>query len=414
MRGLLVTCLLLLGGCRSLLGLDEATFDAAARCASSETCPGPVPACLLPEGVCVQCTAAEPAACAGATPVCDEATHACIGCRAHADCLSNTCLPDGRCAAEPEVAYVRGGASGAGACTRNEPCALLSTALDLAPPRPYVRILPGTVVESSTILFQGRAVTIVGEPGAVLRRSSGGTLLQIEEAATRVVIQDVAVSNNTFTGPTLELKDGELSLVRVTLADNAGIGVRAQRGVLRLHRSLLVRNARGGVTIDSALAAFEVIGNVFVENGTPTAGSGALRANLSQATVGRLELNTFHANVTASGGAAIDCDGGTFTARSNIVSGSTMGAPERQTAGSCGHAHSIFFALPAGELPAGPGNVLADPLFANPAAGDLHLRAGSPALDAADPAIDLTGGAAVDLDGDRRTHPADIGADEAP
>jgi hypothetical protein len=168
------------------------------------------------------------------------------------------------------------------------------------------------------------------------------------------------------------------------------------------------------VTIESVISAFEVIGNFFVENGAPTVGSSALRANLSQSAIGRLELNSFHANVTGSGGAAIDCDGGTLTARSNIVSGSMMGAPERQTAGSCGHAHSIFFALPAGELPAGPGNVLADPLFVAASTGDLHLRAGSPALGAADPATDLTGGAALDLDGDRRTHPADIGADEAP
>lgn len=415
MRVLLVTCLLFLGGCRSILGLDEATFDADPRCASSETCPGPVPACLLPEGVCVQCTAAEPGACAEATPVCDEATHTCVGCRAHADCLSNTCLPDGRCAPEPEVAYVRGGASGPGApCTRDQPCALLSTALGLAPPRPYVRILPGTVVESSAITLQSRAVTILGEAGAVLRRSTSGAVLQIEDAATRAVIQDVAVSNNTFTGPIVELKEGELSLFRVAISDNAGIGVRAQRGVLRLHRSHLARNARGAVTIESVTSAFEVIGNFFVENGSLTSGSGALRANLSQGTVGRLELNSFHANMTGSGGAAIDCDGGAFTARNNIVSGSGMGTPARQTAGSCGHAYSIFFALPAGELPAGPGNALADPLFANPAAGDLHLRAGSPALGAADPATDLTGGAALDADGDRRTNPADIGADEVP
>jgi hypothetical protein len=54
----------------------------------------------------------------------------------------------------------------------------------------------------------------------------------------------------------------------------------------------------------------------------------------------------------------------------------------------------------------------ADPRFANPSQGDLHLLPMSPAIGAADPASDLTGIAARDLDGDIRTKPADIGADQ--
>jgi hypothetical protein len=44
--------------------------------------------------------------------------------------------------------------------------------------------------------------------------------------------------------------------------------------------------------------------------------------------------------------------------------------------------------------------------------GDLHISATSPARGAADPASDLTGIAARDIDGDARTSPADLGADE--
>jgi hypothetical protein len=55
-----------------------------------------------------------------------------------------------------------------------------------------------------------------------------------------------------------------------------------------------------------------------------------------------------------------------------------------------------------------------DPMFVNTTTGDLHLRAGSPALGAADPTSNLSGPAERDLDGDVRRAPADIGADEVP
>ena len=66
-----------------------------------------------------------------------------------------------------------------------------------------------------------------------------------------------------------------------------------------------------------------------------------------------------------------------------------------------------------GATPAGVGDIDADPLFADLAAGDLHLTAGSPCLHAGDP--DPSGLPTVDLDGDPRQVGAvvDIGADEA-
>jgi hypothetical protein len=80
-----------------------------------------------------------------------------------------------------------------------------------------------------------------------------------------------------------------------------------------------------------------------------------------------------------------------------------------QTGGSCTHAYSI--AIP-GTLPPGGTNLASDPLFKDPSTGDLHIQAGSPAIRAADPASDLTGLAAYDIDGDLRVSPADLGADQ--
>jgi hypothetical protein len=110
-------------------------------------------------------------------------------------------------------------------------------------------------------------------------------------------------------------------------------------------------------------------------------------------------------------GAAIHCVAGTFTARNNIMSENGSLANMEQVGGACAHAFSI--ARP-GTLPSGAGNSAADPRFANTTTGDLHLQAGSPALDAADPASDLTGVAAKDIDGETRTAPADLGADQVP
>ena len=48
----------------------------------------------------------------------------------------------------------------------------------------------------------------------------------------------------------------------------------------------------------------------------------------------------------------------------------------------------------------------------NTATSDVYLAAGSPARGAADPATDLTGIAAQDIDGDLRASSAELGADE--
>jgi hypothetical protein len=100
-----------------------------------------------------------------------------------------------------------------------------------------------------------------------------------------------------------------------------------------------------------------------------------------------------------------------FTARNNIMSQNGTLMNMAQVGGSCAHAYSI---VRPGPLPSGAGNSSMDPLFVDITTGDLHVRPESPALGAADPASDLTGPAELDIDGQRRASPADIGADEVP
>lgn len=409
-------CLFLLGlvGCRSILGIEELDVPPA-RCASSADCADPTPVCLMPEGTCVQCTAEEIGSCTGATPVC-AADHTCVECRVHADCASQACLPEGRCADEAEVAYVDGAAPATAlTCTRTEPCRQLGPALALIPPRPIIKVRAGTVMEDAARSLPSRAVTIVADPGAVLTRVGIGDLLRIESQGARVTIQDLALSNSLSAGgaggTVLLLRDGELTLDRVEISNNVGLGVRVLGGALRLARSRIARNRGGGVSIDNNSARFEIVGNFFVENGGPQANAGAVRINNAQAPMARLEHNSFHGNLTENRGAAIECDG-PLVARNNIVSGAPGAPPSQQLSGSCMHAYSIFHLL-SDSVPAGPGNLAVDPQLVDPGTGDLHLRAGSPAQGAADPAVLLDTLSELDLDGDRRTAPADIGADEA-
>jgi hypothetical protein len=364
----------------------------------------------------VQCTPEEAASCTGATPACDPATHTCVACDVHADCASGACLPDGTCAAEAEIAYVSGAAPTiASSCTRAEPCRQLATALALTPPRPYVKILAGTVVENGSMALPDRAITIIGEPGAVLTRAGGGDFLRVESANARATLVDLAVSYVMSTGSSaIMVKAGELSLIRVDVSNNQGIGVDVQGGTIRMSRSRLARNLGGGVAIDNLTRAFEVVGNIFLENGNTSSGSGGIQLKSSQASPKRLEHNSFYGNLTGGGGAAIQCEDASLTVHGNIVSGRPTSPSAQQIGGNCGHAYSIFFWLPAGNVPPGPTNQNADPLFGDPEAGDLHIKDGSPAQRAADPAAVIDALSALDIDGDRRTPPADAGADEAP
>jgi len=70
------------------------------------------------------------------------------------------------------------------------------------------------------------------------------------------------------------------------------------------------------------------------------------------------------------------------------------------------------YALPAGVV-TGTHNISLDPLFANPAAGNYHLQADSPCVDAGDPA-GVPPAPSTDVDGDSRPFGdgVDIGADE--
>jgi hypothetical protein len=397
--------------------LDNCNYiDASTACTSNDDCSEPEAVCdLAGTMMCVHCIAPDQtSACTGTTPACGD-DHTCRGCISHADCPgSNTCLPDGSCADPGQVAYVQQGGTGTPPCARGAPCGTLQQGVDSS--RPYIKISgPGTLADNATTTIDGKAVTILADPGAKLDRTGDGRILLVRSAGANASIYDLEITGQT--GPTdeaiqLEPNGGAptLLLSRVKITGGQGRGISTTGGILMVSQSTISGNG-GGISVMNG--TFVIVGNVFYLNGTGGALLGGVVISAPANAPNRLEFNSFNQNATANGVApAIQCTvAGMFTARNNIMSDNGTLTNMNQTGGNCVHAYSI--ARP-GTVPPGTGNSNMDPLFVNMTTGDLHLRAGSPALGAADPNTVLTGLAERDIDGDVRTAPADIGADEVP
>ncbi len=115
---------------------------------------------------------------------------------------------------------------------------------------------------------------------------------------------------------------------------------------------------------------------------------------------------TFSGNTADEGAAIYDYDGCFPTLTDCILWGDTGDAEFHEDGGSMA---TVTYSLVQGGF-AGTGNLSADPRFVNAATGNLHLLAGSPAIDTGT----STGAPAVDLDGVRRPQGAgfDMGAYE--
>jgi hypothetical protein len=302
--------------------------------------------------------------------------------------------------------------AGAGSdCTASQPCSL-ETALALFTPQRFaIKLSPGTYRGGIT-LGDNQRLEIHGD-GADLTRGYAGPIIGVRGLA-ELTILGLRIHNAWTVGMGHGITCEEdlrhmpaVTLHRARIDSNRDSGILASGCKLQVVQSAISDNLGGGIRATNG--TFVLVGNVFFNNGGYSAPAGGVKVAYPSET-NRLELNTFCFNrVQAGYGGAIDCSEGTFTARNNIISSNESALGLEQVRG-CMHEYSLVYPGPV--LP-GIGNSIADPLFVNPVQEDLHLMAGSPARGAADPASDLTGPAELDIDGDRRTSPADIGADEA-
>jgi hypothetical protein len=431
MTHMLVLTTMLTAGCSSA---SLASPQDAGSCTSDQECAAPTGVCdLAGTMTCVQCTPAAATACTATTPVC--VSNACQKCTQHAQCAaSNVCLLDGSCAVATQVSYVQAGGTGALPCAKDAPCGTLHDGIKAN--QPTVKVGPGTLADNKVTTIDGKAVTIVADPGAKLSRSNAGVILQVQNTGTDVAIYDLEITAGTGAGnAAISVPNGgepKLSLTRVAVDGNQGTGISVAAGSLSIAQGTITNNGSGivmtgGGTLSIAQstislntggglsisgAQFDIFNNYVVRNGGAGSILGGIRIDgITTNGMHRLDFNTITAN---QGAATIDTGVACGTVlvplvfANNVVYANIVSGGGAQIGGSANCTAKYSNIGP--DTLAGTGNINADPQFVSVPQANFHLQATSPARDVADPAATLT----VDFDGDVRPQGArtDMGADE--
>ncbi len=397
----------------------DADVNAPQGCQTNDDCTNSAkPLCEPTEKICVACLDGDIGACGGATPVC-TAEHTCAACASHADCDSRACLPDGSCAMDMQVAYVSAAGSG-NACTKENPCPLLADAL--VKNTPYIKIAAdGAAKDTSTVTIDGKTVTILAEPGAILDRDGDGPILDVRSANADVRIYDLTIRGATGAAgadAVLLTPNGgvpKLALTRVTIVSNQGTAVTALGGALTVAQSTITSNLGGGILVSGTGTTFTITNNIIVYNGAANGtaatqlGGIAVTANTSGS---KLEWNTIALNQSDGtiyrGG--LTCTGAMVSATGNLIyrnsepdgsGGLKTDDTTQRNATGCQFGNTLAVANDAGNLGfKSPGT---PPL-------DFHLTASSPST------VVGAGGSCTGTDFDGDTRPidgaCDLGADE--
>jgi hypothetical protein len=256
-----------------------------------------------------------------------------------------------------------------------------------------------------SIDMQGRLVirSANGPQACTLRGSGGGyyILFKDEDRENPAFIEGLTLTGSAETAA--YIRNGPRAPVtfrNCVFADNSaavfGAGIWATFGPLTVENCLFSGNTADGgaaMAINGAQAA--ITGCTFVDNSDSDSLGGALYVQGSSVSV----VNCIFWNNTAGGVLRHwrRNDGTLMVGFCDVEGGLSPGATDLG------------------------GNIDADPLFLDPGAGDYHISAGSPCIDAGDPAYEPHPDE-TDLDGDPRvidgdndgTAVIDLGADEVP
>lgn len=258
------------------------------------------------------------------------------------------------------------------------------------------------IVEANTITNNARRPGI-GGPG-------GGGIMVGGTGAVQILDNLIAGNSMTFDGGGITLWHAGTPILRGNvIRDNTATG------------------GGGGIWLVNASSA-TIVGNLIVDN-VAVQGDGGGILDWANGPGSRIVGNTIAGNQAQGSGSAIFSRN--YADRTELVNNLIVGPATWPALIFCDGANPLVFEFndvftPPGNTYGGTcadqtglhGNISADPLFADPDAGDYHLLEGSPAIDAGDDqvaellAIDIDGqDRVIDGDGDD-TPDVDMGADE--
>jgi hypothetical protein len=276
----------------------------------------------------------------------------------------------------------------------------------------------GTVADSQLTTIDGAVVTILADPGAKLSRTVPGVILQVQNDGADVRIFDLEITAATGAGnAAIFIPNGgapKLTLTRVTVDGNAGLGISATAGALTVSRSTIISNAGGGISVTGTTSTFDISNSFIVRNGGATlqpsdVGGAALTANTGGSTFAWNTVAFNESNgLTFRGG--VSCNGPLAMAEGNLIyhntepdglGGTKTDATTQRNQGGCQYGNTLAIAADPGNL--GFKSPLVMPF-------DFHLTSATPAT------IVNAGGVCTGPDFDGQSRPigpaCDLGADE--
>jgi uncharacterized repeat protein (TIGR01451 family) len=304
---------------------------------------------------------------------------------------------------------------------------------------------PGSLDAGGALYNSSARVILSGTSFYSSSAAYGGGLYNGDSGAITVTAATIGGNAASQSGGGLYNYDGRLvvgsSIITGNTASAGGGAFNSQFGTLTISRTEIVRNsaaAGGGLYNDLSTATLQSDslhdntasgsgGGVYVTGGTlylqntmlysNTASSGAGGGLYLSSGTADTSFNTWYNNrASGDGGAIYKASGSLWLNNSILITNTAASGNGASLFNGSGSAtldyNDMSSANPASIVGASVGahSFFADPWFADPARGDLHLRAGSPAMDKGDPSSTLT----FDIDGDIRPSMfgIDVGADE--
>ena len=389
----------------------------------------------------IGCDTANP--CPATEPICDTQSNMCRGCSHDAECPDDVCVEHtGLCVAAADALYLDP-AGGPGGCTQAAPCEKLDDALpNVTPTRRTFRLAAGTYAPSSPFAIPTGGDIVISGPGVdpapivtgAGGMGAGGDVFDLPAGAS-ALIETIAIHGGGR--DEVAVDGGTVTVSRVAFASQMGqhpirIGRAAPGSVVTVEDSQLTGGAREGLHINGAAAVTvtrctisgNANGGIWVQDGgqiavsdTFVVSNGSASSELggvdveAGSTVEKFSFNTVASNQVLAGAVSAGLECGTpFAVDDSIFGDNVASNGTHQALGPmCTATYSLFA---GGALPAGAGNVVADPMFLSTT--DFHISGTSPARGAGDPAATDP----LDVDGQPRPQPAgtarDIGADEVP